>query len=220
MKGRFIVIEGGDCTGKTTQANLLIKKLRDMSKEVVYLDFPTYEKTPGGTIVQWYLEGKFGNLEDVPPEVASLTYSIDRYQFAKENQKHLDEGKILIANRYTQSNIGHQGGKLKDEGRLEFIKWIEDVEKRMPQPEIIVYLDLPVEIAQKLMSGRGNHKGAKDQDIHEKDVQHLKDARDCYLETAKRENWIIIDCEKEDSIRSKEEIHEEIIKKLKKENFI
>ena len=220
MKGKFIVVEGGDCTGKTTQANLLIEKLKKLGKEVVYLDFPTYEKTPGGTTVQWYLEGKFGKLDEVPPEVASLTYAIDRYQFAKKNKKALAKGKILVANRYIQSNIGHQGGKFKGKERLEFIKWLEDVERRAPQPDVIVYLDLPVEIAQKLRDGRGINKGAKEKDIHEKNIQHLKDARECYLETAKREGWIIINCKKKGGIRSKEEIHKEIFEKIQELNIL
>lgn len=217
-----MVLEGCDCTGKTTQAELLIKKLKELGKEVVYLDFPTYEKTPGGTVVKWYLEGKFGTLEEVLPEVACLTYALDRYQFARENKKALNEGKMLVANRYTQSNIGHQGGKFKGEERVKFIDWIEKVESRMPQPDTVIYLDLPVEISQKLKEKRGDNKGAKSKDIHERSIQHLKDTIECYLETAKRKGWIIIDCKQKakDDIRSIEDIHSEIIEKLKKVNFI
>ena len=222
MKGKFLVIEGSDCTGKTTQTNLLVKKLKELGKDIVYLEFPTYEKTPGGTTVKWYLEGKFGKLEQVPPEVGVLTFSLDKYQFARENQKLLDQGKTLVANRYTQSNIGHQGSLFKGEDRLEFIKWIETVESRMPQPDIVIYLDLPTEITLKLKEKRGNHKGARDKDILEKDIQHLKDARECYLETAKREGWIIIDCldKEKNDIKSIETIHNEIIEKLKEIKFI
>jgi len=222
MTGKFVVIEGGDCTGKATQAELLINRLKKLGKDVVYLDFPTYEKTPGGTIVKWYLEGKFGELDVVPPEVACLTYAIDRYQFAKENKRALSEGKILVANRYTQSNIGHQGGKFKGKERLELINWIEKVESRMPQPNVVVYLDLPVEISRKLKEKRGDTKGARAKDIHERSIQHLKDARECYLETAKRKGWIIIDCKQKtkDDIKSIEEIHSKIFEKLKKVDFI
>jgi dTMP kinase len=221
MKGKFIVIEGGDCTGKTTQVELLVKMFKGLGREIVYLDFPTYEKTPGGTTVKWYLEGKFGDLDTVPPEVGALTYSLDRYQFAKDNQKALNDGKMLIANRYTQSNIGHQGSRFKAKERLAFIDWIEKVESRMPQPDVVVYLDLPVEIAQKLKEKRGDIKGAGEKDIHEKNIQHLKDARECYLETAKRKGWIIIDCKlkDKDEIRSVKDIHREITEKLKKANF-
>jgi dTMP kinase len=217
MKGKFVVIEGADCTGKTTQAELLVRKLKSLGKDVVYLEFPTYEKTPGGQTVTWYLEGKFGDLEHVPPEVACLTFALDRYQFAKENQTFLEQGKILIANRYTQSNMGHQGGKFKGPERIKFIDWIEKVESRMPQPEVVVYLDLPVEISQKLKEKRGDTKGAKGKDIHEKDIQHLKDARECYLETAKRKGWILIDCKQKgkEDIRSIDDIHKEIFDKIK-----
>jgi len=213
----MIVIEGADCTGKTTQANLLIELLKASGKQVKVLDFPTYEKTLGGQTVKWYLEGKFGTLEQVPPEVACLCYALDRYQFAKENYQALKEGKILVSNRYTQSNIGHQAGKLKGKERLELIKWINQVESRMPQPDNVIYLDLPVEISQKLKQSREGTKGAGAKDIHEASIQHLKDTRECYLETAKREGWIIIDCKQKnaDEIRTVEEIHKEIITKLK-----
>lgn len=218
----FICIEGGDCTGKTTQAELLVKALMQAGKEIKVLDFPTYEKTLGGTTVKWYLEGKFGALDKVPPEVASLCYALDRYQFKKENQDALDSGKILIANRYTQSNIGHQAGKFRGKERLDFIKWIEEVESRMPQPDTIIYLDLPVDISRQLRAGREGTKGAGAKDIHEADIQHLKDARDSYLETAKRENWLIIDCKTpgQESIRSVEDIHNELLGKIKEKGIL
>lgn len=221
MKGRFVVIEGVDCTGKTTQVELLMNKLKKIGKKIKLLDFPTYEKTPGGTVVKWYLEGKFGDLEHVSPEVASLTFALDRYQFAKENYEALEKGYILLANRYTQSNIGHQGGAFNGIQRKEFIEWLEKVESRMPQPDMVIYLDLPIEIAQKLKEKRGFKKGAKESDIHEKDMQHLKNARNSYLETAKKENWVVIDCRKnEKDIKSAEEIHLEILKRLKEKDFI
>jgi len=221
MSGRFVVIEGGDCTGKTTQARYLIDKLKQAGKDVKVLDFPTYEKSLGGQTVTWYLEGKFGSLDEVPAEVASLCYALDRYQFKFENQKALDDGMILIANRYTQSNIGHQGGKYEGKEREEFIKWIEDVERRMPQPDTVIYLDLPVAISQKLKDNRKGTKGAGAADIHESNIQHLMDTRDCYLETANKEDWIIIDCKdpEKDDIRSVEEIHQEIVEKLQKKGF-
>lgn len=216
MVGKFIVIEGGDCTGKTTQTKMLIDRLTSSGKEVKMLDFPSYEKTLGGQTVTWYLQGKFGSLADVPPEVACLTFALDRYQFKEENQRAYDEGKILIANRYTQSNFGHQGGKFKGEERKEFIKWIEDVERRMPQPDTLVYLDLPVPISQKLKLTRCDVKGAGKEDIHESNIQHLIDARESYIESASERDWIIVDCKdpEKDDIRSREDIHEEIVEKL------
>jgi dTMP kinase len=222
MRGKFIVVEGADCTGKTTQTNLLINFLKQSGYDVKALDFPTYEKTPGGTVVKWYLEGKFGKLAEVPPEVACLTYALDRYQFAKENYYAIAQGNFLVANRYTQSNIGHQGGKFKGAERTKFIDWIEKVESRMPQPDFVVYLDLPVEISLKLKQKRGENKGAREKDIHEADIQHLKDARESYLETAKRKNWIMIDCKRKDApdIRSIEDIHKEILAKLKEKGAL
>ncbi|MBR9691855.1 thymidylate kinase, partial [Candidatus Woesearchaeota archaeon] len=162
-------------------------------------------------------QGKFGSLDEVRPEVACLTFALDRYQFADENQKALDDGKILIANRYTQSNIGHQGGKFQGEERKKFLDWLEDVESRMPQPDTVVYLDLPVNISCRLKDGRVGTKGAGEEDIHEKDTSHLVNARDSYLETAKREDWILIDCKdpEKDDIRTREDIHDEIVEKLK-----
>ena len=119
MKGKFIVIEGGDCTGKTTQAELLVKKLKELGKEVKVLDFPTYEKTPGGTTVKWYLEGKFGDLDSVSPEVATLTFSLDRYQFAKENQKALDDGKTACFLKSLPATAAYQLQKARHRRRCQ-----------------------------------------------------------------------------------------------------
>ena len=217
MRGYFVVIEGGDCVGKTTQAGLLVDCLKAKNYNIKVLDFPSYEKTPGGLIVRQYLNGGFGTIDEVRPEVAALTYVIDRYQFAGENQKALDEGMILISNRYTQSNMGHQGGKFKGAERDKFFDWLEAVESRMPQPDKVIYLDLPVEVSTLLLKKRGNDvKGAGKKDIHESNIQHLMDARDSYLYAAKLKGWKVIDCKKpnENNIRSPEEIHKEILETL------
>jgi len=217
MRGKFIVIEGGDCTGKTTQAKLLADRLSRNGSKVKMLDFPAYD-TPTGQLITKYLKGEFGSLNKVSPYFATLLYSADRYQFAEENQKALGDGWTLISNRYTQSNIGHQGSKFKGAERKEFMKWVNTVESNMPQPDDVVYLDLPVKVSQKLLHAREGAKGAGKKDIHEQNVEYLKRTRKCYLEAAKKYNWIVIECaaQGKSGIRPPEYIHNDIVARLRR----
>jgi dTMP kinase len=110
----LILIEGTDSSGKSTQSALLMKELQAMGKDVEKVKFPAYD-TPFGEMVARYLRGEFGKLNEVPPEVASLLYTIDRYQFKDALFKKLGEGKILVTDRYLQSNIAYQGAKFSGE---------------------------------------------------------------------------------------------------------
>ena len=217
MRGKFIVIEGGDCTGKTTQAKLLADRLSRNGSKVKMLDFPAYD-TPSGKLITKYLKGDFGPLDKVSPYYATLLYSLDRYQFAEENEKALQDGYNLISNRYTQSNIGHQASKFDGKDRKDFMRWIEVVECMMPQPDDVVYLDLPVKISQMLMRKREGTKGAGLKDIHESNIEYLGRTRECYLEAAEKYNWIVINCKKrgKDEVRSPEVIHENIVTELRR----
>lgn len=111
FKGKFIVIEGMDGSGKKTQFQKLIRKLKSKKAPIMTLDFPCYKKG-SSYFVKKYLKGEYGSWEEVDPYRASLFYALDRFDFKKEIEKELEEGKILIANRYTPSNMGHQGAKI------------------------------------------------------------------------------------------------------------
>lgn len=201
----FIVLEGIDSSGKKTQINLLYKKLKKEGFSPELLEFPTYEKSPYGELVGKYLRGELGKKNEIAPEIPSLLYAIDRYQFKDELFDKLIKGKILIADRYLQSNIGFQAAKFEGQARFTFIDWLEEVESRMPQADIVIFLDIPPEVSKQLMKG-------EKKDIYEKDLGYQKKVRETYLQTAKREGWVVVNCCNKDAKRLKtpEEIHEEI----------
>jgi len=218
--GKFIVIEGTDSSGKHTQAKLLFDYLLDLQREVELLSFPQYD-TVFGALVGKYLRGEYGTLETLPPEIPSLLYALDRFQVKDKLQRELKGGKWFIADRYTQSNLAHQGAKLSGTERESFIAWIDSLESPLPQPDLVIYLHVPVAITQHLMQGR-NHKSYldadKNRDIHELDTEYQQRVVDIYLNLANtRENWAVINCvdEEKDAIRSIDEIHNEIIEVVK-----
>jgi len=221
MKGKFILFEGIDSSGKKTQANLLAERLRRMGKKVEIIYFPTYKNTPLGIFVAKYLKGDFGSKESITPEIGSLFYSLDRYQFQKEIKEKLEVGINIIADRYTASNI-FQAAKLEGEKRFEIWEWIKNIDKRLPQPDATIVLDVPIKISKNLFSKREKKnvllEGKKD--IHEIDENYQERVRRTYLDIAEREGWIIINCYKKKGNKGfefipPEEIHEEIFGKLK-----
>ncbi len=218
MSGKFIVIEGSDSSGKKTQATLLSERLKK-TKNVEMISFPTYQKTKLGAFVSKYLKGEFGSKEEINPEVGSLLYAIDRFQFKETLMKKLKEGKMIIADRYTTSNI-YQAAKVEGDERFRVWEWIKKMESRIPQPDVVVYLNVPPEFSVNLFGERDVKNKLLEQgekDIHENDVEYLKRVRELYLEIAKREkNWIVIDCIKDGNFRSKQDIADEVFEKLKK----
>ena len=221
QRGRFIVIEGGDSAGKHTQATLLLKHLQLQQKEIELLSFPKYD-TPFGSLIAKYLRGEYGALDEIPPEIPSLLYALDRYQVKDILDHGLAAGKWFIADRYTQSNLGHQGAKLTGEERNRFIAWIETLESRLPQPNLVIYLLVPVEVAQELMKTREHKKYMEadmNQDIHEMDIQYQQRVIDTYLElSAARDNWVVINCvdQSNNTLRSIERIHRDIVQIVNK----
>jgi dTMP kinase len=212
LVGRFIVIEGIDSVGKKTQTELLKKYLIEKGFETKLFHFPQYD-SKFGNLVGNYLRGEYGNLDELIPEIPCLLYALDRYQIRDLLIKDLRNDVFYVADRYTQSNIGFQGAKLQDQARWDLILWIEQVESRLPQPDLVIYLHIPVEISQKLMASRSQKeylKGA-DQDMHEADPEYQKQVVETYLEVAEgRINWVVIDCVVNDELRSVDDIQTEI----------
>lgn len=225
MKGQLIVIEGTDCSGKETQTNLLMEKLTEAGIPIVKFSFPNYD-SPTGKIIggpylgkehimeTWFLEGA----TNVHPKVASLYYAADRYYNIKNIKEMLDEGKHVILDRYTYSNMGHQAGKLKSyEERIKMYEWVEQLEfglLELPIPNICVFLHLPYKYALIL-----KQKRKEKPDGHEINENHLKDAERAYLEIAQKYNFKTIKCYQTEKIRTIEDINNElynyIIKQLK-----
>lgn len=216
MKGKLIVIEGVDGSGKQTQAEKLYARLLASQRSVRQVSYPRYEKE-SSAMVRLYLKGDFGQDADaVSPYVASTFYAADRYASYKEDYEdfYLGGGYVL-ADRYTTANMVHQAGKLADAGEREaFISWLKDYEYRLlglPEPDLVFFLDVPPAVSRRLMADRPNKiDGGEQKDIHEQDEDFLRRSYENAVELAKQENWMIIDCTRDGAMRSIDEIHEEI----------
>ena len=189
-KGLFIMLEGTDGSGKTTQTTLLVERLEQEGIDVEQISFPQYG-SPSATMVEAYLNGNFGSAEEVGPYKASIFYATDRYAASKKIKNWLDAGKVVIANRYVASNMGHQGGKIKNaEKRKEYLDWNYNLEYnifQIPKPDVNIILHVTPEISQQLVDKKEEReylKGKK-RDIHEDDLNHLRDAEQAYLDIAK-----------------------------------
>jgi dTMP kinase len=219
--GKLIVIEGTDGTGKATQTELLINKLREQGHEVAHFDFPQYGKNVFARAVASYLRGEFGTATEINPYLASFAYAGDRSLMKNKIKKQLEKGSIVVLNRYTTANMGHQGGKIKDkEERKKFIAWLKELEYgeegyNIPKPELVLLLYLDPGIAQGLVDkkARREYTEGEKRDGHEDDINHLRDAAKTFLEVAEEEpDWKVINCNNQakDGILSRKQIHEKI----------
>lgn len=215
----FIVLEGIDASGKNTQIQLLYKRLKREGYKSEVLDFPTYD-SPVGKVIAAHLRGDLKLKYSVTPELASIMYAADRYQYKDKLFNDLKKGKILIANRYMQSNVGFQGAHFSGEARNTFINWLDEVESRLPQADIVIFLDVPAEIARRLRGRRPKKKYLRpgQKDINEGSLEYQKKVRETYLETAKKDGWIVIECcceNGKNKLKDPRVIHEEIWSKIK-----
>lgn len=223
-KGKFIVIDGTDGSGKKTQTTLLAKRLKKEGFNVKLIDFPQYENNFFGEMVGRYLSGEFGSAEQVSPYLASILYAADRFETKVKIEKWLAAGNIVISDRYASSNQIHQGGKISDmKKRKEFLIWLEKMEFsvfKIPRPNASIYLDVPLECTLEMLK----NKSAQDRkkylhgkvDIHESDQKHLFDAKKSAIALIKKNNnWISISCAKKCNMFPIETIHEMIWGKVK-----
>lgn len=218
---KIIAIEGTDCSGKGTQTDLLYKRLKSEGILVEELSFPMYD-TPTGKIVggsylgkKHICEGLFPEgASNVPTEVSALYFAADRKYNSYKIEEALKNKKIVLLNRYVESNMAHQGGKLKSaEERLEMYKWLETLEYgflKLPRPDLTIFLHMPNQYVLEL---KENREEAPDQ--HESDEEHLKNAEKAYLELAELYGFTKIECIKDNKIRTPEDIHEELYKIVK-----
>ena len=221
-KGLFISFEGIDSSGKKTQALLLKKSLEQKNYKVKLYHFPAYNTTFGKHVAA-HLRGEYWKGKKIIPEIAGLLYAIDRYQFKDELKKRLNSGDIVLTERFTQSAMAYHGAMFEGEERMKYARWLEAAESRLPQPDIIFVLDMPVEASQILIQnrkGKGYLKGMS-KDIYEQKVEFQKKVRETYLELAKREkNWFVIKCANKIgnkwNIRIPEEIRREVLKIISK----
>jgi len=220
VKGVFIVIAGTDGSGKTVQTKKLVENLKTDGQDVETIEFPQYGSKSAG-LVEEYLNGKYGTAEEVGPYRASIFFACDRYDTSFKIRKWLEQGKIVIANRYTSANMGHQAGKIKDkEERDKFLGWLEDLEFnifQIPKPDLNLLLFMPPDIGQQLVDKKGHrdYVNGEKRDIHEADLDHLKNAAEAYKYCAEKFNWLVIDCAPNNELREIEDISKEVYNKIK-----
>lgn len=218
--GKLIVIEGVDSSGKATQTQLLVNRLKNDGFSPMQITFPDYE-SDFSIPVKKYLAGDLGKEADsVSPYGASLLYAIDRYaSYIRTWGEFYKSGGTVIADRYVTSNIVHQASKLSGNEKLEFIKWLSDVEYEklaLPKPDIVIFLDMPPKYAQMLMAHRKNKiTGGNQKDIHESDSSYITRSYENAISVCSLCGWEKISCIKDGKMRTRGEIAEEIYKKTK-----
>ena len=219
--GKLVVIDGTDGSGKQTQLEILEKNLQKENIDYRKVSFPNYD-SPSSSLVKMYLSGEFGkDAKTISPYIASTFYAADRYAtYKKDLEEYYENGGLILADRYTTANMVHQAGKIKDkEERKKFLDWLWDLEfnlYKIPVPTKVFFLNMPVEYSLKLTQNRQNkfNKNAK-KDIHESDVNHLKDSYNAACELAKIYNWSEIKCVEDGIIRTREDIGKEIFNIVK-----
>ena len=214
MSGKLIVFEGTDGSGKATQTQLLCRHLEREGIPYKKIDFPRYGK-PSAAMVQEYLDGNLGKKPgDVNAYAASMFYAMDRYASYKQDWgKFYEDGGLIIADRYTTSNAVHHASKLSDEERKPYLDWLFDLEYRLlglPSPDMVVYLDMPTEITERMMRQREKSTGTH-ADIHEQDEAYLKQCRANAKAVVRECGWSIIHCENGDEPRTPEDIHRQVL---------
>ena len=224
-RGKLIVIDGTDGSGKATQVALLGKSLRASGYKVKVVDFPEYYSNFFGKFIGHCLSEQYFNFVQVHPKIASVLYAADRFESKGKIEKWLNEGYIVLANRYVSANQIHQGGKIKNAKKREaFIKWLDEMEYKVfeiPRPNLTIYLSLPIATVLRLIKERDD-KGSRSylkgkRDVHEKDKNFLQNSIKSALWLAKKQkNYIKVDCAPKGTLRTREDIHKEVYEKIKK----
>lgn len=221
--GKLIVIEGLDGSGKSTQIERLVKRISAVSDiKIKQIKLPDYESECCAPVKK-YLNGDFGKEpQDVNAYAASCFYAVDRFANYKTKWKNdYDSGTLILADRYTTSNAYHQATKLPESEWNEYFSWLEDFEYNkigIPKPDVVIYLDMPIEISQKMMSERYAGDESK-KDIHEANIEYLLKCRVAAKKAAEAMEWAVINCADGDKPRSIESIGEEIDKYVDKFTF-
>lgn len=218
MGGRLIVFEGTDGSGKSTQFQMLCRRVSQQGKSFQKLVFPQYSE-PSSALIRMYLNGEFGSHPgDVNPYAASAFYAVDRYaSYKKVWGEAYERGGLVLTDRYTTSNAVHQTVKCAPEERESFLGWLDDFEHAklgLPRPDLVLYLDMPTQQAVSLLRRREADTHTHG-DIHETDIDYLTACRTCALQAARLLGWTVIPCvDGEGCLRGVEDIHREVWEKV------
>ena len=212
VKGHLLVIDGADGSGKATQSRLLVERLASEGLAVEHLDFPRYGENHLGQLIRECLDGVRGDFMALDPRVASVLYAADRYESRSRLEEWLAAGKIIVLDRYVSANMMHQGAKVRSEAELEsFLTWLDHMEHvvfGLPRPTAIFYLDVPYDVRRVLI---GNDKTRMTIDVAEVNHDHQRACEQRAQQLVASHNaWHLVRCVDGDSLRSKDDIHEEI----------
>lgn len=213
--GKVIVIEGLDGSGKATQTARLYELLSARGLQVRRVSFPDYD-SPSSALVKMYLNGEFGSDPgDVNGYAAAAFYAVDRYaSFKKDWGKAYDDGAVILCDRYATSNAVYQMTKVPQCEREEYLRWLEELEYcrlGIPRPDLVIYLDVPTDISQSLMSCRYDGDESK-KDLHERNLAYLAQCGESARYSAMKLNWNVISCVRDGKMRSIDDISAEIAK--------
>jgi dTMP kinase len=218
-RGKFVVLEGIDGSGKRTQLDMLARALTSRGVPLTQVGFPNYEGFFGKMVAR-FLNGDFGPLQAVDAHFSALLYAGDRLESRPAIEAALSAGRVVLADRYVGSNLAHQGARVPPERRAAFLKWVKDLEYEiygLPAEDFVLYLRLPVTEAHRLVGQKAVRGYTKmRRDIQEADVEHLEAASQVYDVFSEQPNWAKIECwdTSAQALRSPESIHEEIIATL------
>ncbi|MBI2097808.1 MAG: deoxynucleoside kinase [Candidatus Vogelbacteria bacterium] len=224
-RGKLIVIDGIDGSGKATQVKLLAEKLRQLKIRVKTIDFPRYYDNFFGRLIGEYLSGAYGDFIKTDPRVASVLYAADRFESSQQIRKWLADDLIVIADRYVSANQIHQGGKISDKKeRRNFMQWLEAMEYgifQIPKPDLVIFLDVPYEVSrawlQKKITQRQKKYLAGRKDVAEDNLLHLKNSRQCALNLAKQnKNWARLECCRGQICLLPDEVNQKVFTIIKK----
>ena len=210
-----VAFEGIDGAGKGTQACRLTERLSDTGASVELISFPRYESTLFGKAIGEFLNGAFGQLDEVHPFLASLLYAGDRFESLPVLRKAMADNDFVILDRYTASNVAHQGAKLDGPKRADLIECIEQIEFEiygLPAADLVILLDVDSKQARELIARKATRTYTDDEaDLQESDTDYLERVREVYLELARsRQNWRVIECLKNNVLRSIEELSDAV----------
>ncbi len=224
--GKIICIDGTDGCGKQTQTTLLFEALQNLGYKVYRKSFPNYESRSSEP-VKMYLGGAFGdNANCFDAYQASSLFAVDRLcTYHSEIKQHYENGEIVILDRYVSSNMLHQACKIHDlRERDRFLDWLnrlEFTELKLPKPDIVLFLDVPVETSKKLANARKDLKNNEAKDIHEQDVKHLQSAYEAGKYVAKKYGWQTINCvDSVGNLLTREAIHNKILQAISLNDII
>lgn len=213
--GYIVVIEGTDGCGKQTQSELLAKRLESEGFNVRKFSFPNYD-SPSSAPVKMYLGGEFGNSDmSLDAYQASVLFSVDRLcSYQKELRDFYENGGVIIFDRYVESNMLHQAGKLKSKDEIDkYCEWLDSLEfgtLKLPRPNQVIFLDVQVSVSMRLAREREGLKAQTSKDIHEQNPEHLLHAYSAGKYMCEKYDWQVVECVENDNLRTRESIANDV----------